>query len=89
MFFRSKGIEGDVDDFNWKAIRRNTHEIEKLQKEAVRKFREEQKRAGAYGRPLGNVYNPPPPDSDAFNPDGKPRVRERGRAIRPPREPLD
>lgn len=67
MFFRSKGIDGDVDTFNWDRLRRNTKEMENLQKDAVRKFRERNKQAGPYSRPLGTVYNPPAHSPRSFN----------------------
>ncbi|CAM9265704.1 unnamed protein product [Ectocarpus sp. 12 AP-2014] len=37
-FFKSKGIEGDVDSFDWDELRRNTDEIEQLQREAVEQY---------------------------------------------------
>ncbi|CAM9771174.1 unnamed protein product [Scytosiphon promiscuus] len=38
MFFKSKGIEGDVDSFDWDELRRNTYEIQQLQQEAVEHY---------------------------------------------------
>lgn len=38
MFFKSKGIDADVDTFDWDELRRNTQEIEQLQKQAVDRY---------------------------------------------------
>lgn len=37
-FFKSKGIDADVDTFDWDELRRNTQEIEMLQKQAVDRY---------------------------------------------------
>lgn len=37
-FFKSKGIDADVDTFDWDELRRNTQEIEQLQKQAVDRY---------------------------------------------------
>lgn len=58
MFFTSKGIEEDVDTFDWDSLRRNTYEIEQLQQEAVDQYW--RRRAGQESYFQASRHPPPP-----------------------------